>query len=359
MIVTSEISDTLQRLGKELPDYCKNNLKIAAEICLAMANRRGDGINYGRSLSVHGDGAAAEILSSALSRGLLAERDIPLALAYIAAVTEKIEHFWYDEKRGSFNLFWDGRSTNRYRQVQRVLEVNLDMANHMIVMLRNLEIAGLADREVDLSSLPAPKEWTVTPIPFSVTSDRIRETFLLRRGDLMLMLPLIDAGNLYRCAAYLPYPALCGRLEGAPEAPMPYLIPEYRFGDKTYMPVSFFRSAECEQEGDLVRIVAKGNLAAVGEKLPVESDIPFTTTFVFDGERLSARFETGKKPDGARVILGSHEKIPYITPVGFEREIPVETEGVYDFMTPSGAILCATEAQASSPALLGWDATLA
>ena len=358
ILVTSELSDTLEKIGAALPPSCAENLRLAADICLKMANRRGDGVNYGRSLSTHGDGAAAEILSSALARRLIGQEDIPLALAYIAAVVRKLTTFWYDEKRGSFNIFWDGRSTNRYRQVHRVLEVNLDMANHMLTLLHNLEIAGLADRAVDFSIIPAPEKWTATEVIFSEGEGRRREAAILRKGDDLVMLPLIGAGSLYRSAAYLPFPALLGRLEGAPEAEMPFLVPEYRRGEARYMPISFYSRVETREGDDCVTVRAEGKLAVIGEKYPAESDIGFTAEYRFEGAKISARYSTGEPMDEAGMIVGSHTGRGDLTAVGFDEEQAIPTEGVYDFMTPTGPILTAAACRAAHPSVIGWDAAI-
>ena len=88
-ILSSEISDRYLEIGKELPKIISHNLKVCAKYSLFMANACGDGFNYGRSLSVHGDLAPAEILSSALSRGLIEDADKETALAYIFAVLQK------------------------------------------------------------------------------------------------------------------------------------------------------------------------------------------------------------------------------------------------------------------------------
>lgn len=136
LLVASETYDTLESLGKTIPDSMSKNLKNSAEIILFMANNRGDGINYGRSLSSYGDSAALEILSSAAACGLLDETQQKQAITYSLRIIEKLKHFWYDENRKSFNLWWDGRNTNKYRNISRILEANLDMAIHLLIVLQ-------------------------------------------------------------------------------------------------------------------------------------------------------------------------------------------------------------------------------
>ena len=343
ILVSSEFSDTMQDVGGEIPAPVLNNLAHSAKIALQMANERGDGINYGRSLSCHGDGATLEVLSSAFARGLIDGADRDTALLYCVRITEKILNFWYDKERKSFNIWWDGRSTNRYRQVHRVLEVNLDMANHLLTTLANFELAGLADTLPRINSLPCPEGWIATDLDFIADGNSRARTVILRHRDIMAMLPLIGVGKVYANAAYQPYPAICGVVEGAPEAKHPYLIPEYKCPDgSVFRPIQFYTDIKTEQDGGAVRVSARGNLAKLGAQYPERTEHSFTTVYRFEGNEISASFETDLDYTEAQMTLGRHGETAELLAFGFDSCKSETTEDVYDFFTPSGRI---TEAQ--------------
>ena len=158
-LLSSEISDNFFLMDQPMPEWAQKNLTLAAEYALFAANSKGDGYNYGRSLSTHGDSAMAEVLSAALARGFVKEKDRPLAVAYIGAIVEKLLSFWYRDEIESFDIWWNGRSTNKYRQVQRVFEVNLDMCLHLYTVLLSLVRADVANEMPDFSLISAPRYW--------------------------------------------------------------------------------------------------------------------------------------------------------------------------------------------------------
>ena len=92
LLIPAELIDTLNSIGKELPEFALKNLKDSADLALARHNPRGDGVQYGRSLSVHGDCAFLEVLSTALRVGLIDEDMKPLALSFSGAILKKSPH---------------------------------------------------------------------------------------------------------------------------------------------------------------------------------------------------------------------------------------------------------------------------
>ena len=359
ILVTSEMSDTLGDVERDVPQKVLDNLAHAAKMCIGMANEKGDGINYGRSLSCHGDGAVLEIIASAFARGLIAPEDKDTALLYSIRITEKIFNFWYDKSLRSFNIWWDGRSTNKYRQDHRVLEVNMDMANHMLTTLANFEEAGLADTLPSLDKLPAPKEWTVSEFDFLNTPEQVAKTVVLRRGDTLVMLPLVGIGNWYEKSGYMPCPNICGVIEAAPEAPYPFFIPEYKTenGD-TYRPIQFYTSVTTKQDRSAVKLRALGDLAKCGDKQPVRSEYGFEVNFVFEGDVIRAEYVTALKNANATMLIGYHGDTIDCKVFGFDGETEENVDGVYDFKTPAGAITKAITYRASTVNTLGYEVKL-
>ena len=356
-IVSSELSDAFLLADKPFDGFLKENLRLAAEHCLFMANRRGDGWNYGRSLSCHGDCAIAEVLSSALARGLIQDDKKSLAISYISKIFEKTLTFWYDKDRESFNIWWDGRSTNGYRQVHRVMQVCLDMGLHLLSTLRNLTVAGLDGAIPDESLIPSPDEWIYDEIKFHSDKNQISEAISLRKGDRLIMLPLIGLGHHISNAAYMPFPALCNEIEAAPEAHFPFLTPEYTIDSKVYRPCQYFKSITVSKENGSVKVKALGNLAICEEKFPIESSIAFNTVYTFNKNEISATFSISSNYEKAEMVTGTHSNKVKIDVFGFGdekiifenplienyktfnvNELTDENRYPYFFMTPHGFI---------------------
>ena len=358
MLVTSELSDTLDSVHKPFPDSAAENLRKMAKICVFMANKKGDGINYGRSLSCHGDCACVEALASAFRRGLVEEQDKDVALAYSVKILEKTLNFWYNSEKRSFDIWWNGRSTNRYRQSHRVLEVNLDMAMHLLTTLTNFELSGLADTEPK-DVIPSPEKWEALEIPFKLGKEETAKTFVFRKKDTLVMLPLIGIGLMYKASAYQPYPAICGVLEAAPEAKMPFLVPEYTLANGSKArPIQYYDSAVLTSEDDKLTVTAKGTLCLMDGTFPEKANGSFTSVFTVEGEQISAVFTADADVTGVETVIGVHNENDVITPHGFDGSEEIVTKDVYDFMTPHGAVVKAALYKKNGNGAIGYTAKL-
>ena len=353
IILSSEFADTAMDLGLSVPEFLKNNLKNAAEMSLLMANNRGDGVNYGRSLSCHGDATPLEIISSAVAYGLLDVENVPASVAYSVRIIEKILDFWYDTEKGSFDIWWRGRSTNKYRQIHRVLEVNLDMAMHLITTLRNFERAGIADISVADGAIEESDSWSLSRIDF--TPDGKRSLFILKRRGILSLLPLIGLGSVCDWAAYMPYPVICGVLEGAPQAHFPFLVPEYSIdGELTARPIEFYDSISWSKEGLGFVIVAEGYLAFLDSGTAEKSPYRFKTVYTFSEKEINVSFTTDAPYSKARMVIGVHNAKDNLKALGFDSLSDILTDGEYDFKTPSGAIVKACECFSERHTKLGY-----
>lgn len=375
-LVSSELSDTFALAGLKFNSVFEENLKLAAKHSLFMANKQGDGWNYGRSLSCHGDCAIAEVLSSALSRDLIDESDRALALAYIKAITDKTVNFWYDKSRGSYNIWWDGRSTNGYRQVARVMQVNLDMGIHLLSTLRNLEQASLADTIPDTSLIPSPEKWCYDRIKFA-DGEYVCEAIVLRYGDILSMIPLIGLRDHIHYSAYMPYPAICRMVESAPEGPMPFLIPEYVKDGVHLRPTQYFKSIDVKQENEKIYVYANGNLAVTDSKFPTDSGIPFSIKYTFNDKKITCEFSADGDFDTATLTSGTHGDGTSIEVYGFDSsrlvfskpnpkdysrfivyECTDEEREAYKYMTPHGFITEAYEYTVKNPGVISYKINL-
>jgi len=340
-IVSSELADLYFDLGLQLPKPISDNLKMCAEYALFMANEKGDGFNYGRSLSIHGDLAPVESLCSSLAHGLVDEKDIPLALAYTGCVLKKCFNYWLNKEENSFDLWWGGRTTNAYRQVYRILEVNMDIVCHLYALYKNLCAAGLANTEIPEGIIPSPDCWQVKRLAFSEKY----YTFILRYRDNLVMLPFVRTNAFKLKASYNPFPALCGLTEGSPESVLPYLIPEYVGNDgEKYRPQSFVMKTEEKQNGDTLEIVAYGKLMRVSDLS--ESEYSYRQTVVFFPNSISVSFEINEPMQSASMLVAHKKGIGDIAFEGFTEARGVEILDNDDYKTPHGkydkAFMCST-----------------
>lgn len=358
-VFSAELSDTLHEADIELPQIAKKNLESAASAILFMANDKGDGMTYGRSLSCHGDATVIETLSSAFSRNLVNENQKEEGILYSIKAIDKILTKWYDKERDSFNIWWEGRTTNKYRGVERILEVNLDMANHLFMALKNFERGGVADVS-PRCTLKFPNKWTLYDLNFLKTENDLRKTVILRYKDTLAMLPLIGMGRLKTNASYLPYPSICGCIESAPEANHPFLIPEYTdLSGKKYRPCQFFTDCTISEIDNKIEISITGNLMECNDTaIPQRTDLNFGITYTFENEFITAHFISEFDFCEAEMIVGVHGDGTKIEAFGFDGFKEIDTYSDDNFKTPSGYITKAEVYKAANTKTLGYKVTL-
>ena len=357
LVLSSEFIDTARLAGLEVPQFVKDNQRLAVEAMLFIANREGCGISYGRSVSIHGDGTVVEVLSSAFAEGLIKKSEQPLALAYSLRIIQKTISFWYNGEKGCFDMWWGGRGHDEYRPIDRILETNLDIANHLYMYLKNFELAGVADVEIDYD-IPEYKEWKIYELDFVKDNDKVRKAVFMRRENRLVMLPFVAFGSPYGVhSAYFPFPSVSGGvLEGAPTARYAFLVPEYtdRSGDK-FLPVQHYSHVEVTKDGDTVRIQAEGYLAKREGIDSLKTDKRFSIDYRFSGADISVRFRTNEDMNYAEMITGDSGRGVSISSVGFESCEDVDTTGRDDYCATHGPILNAKLHRTKNTKLLGYN----
>lgn len=284
-----------------------------------MANPAGDAILYGRSVACHGDACAPEVISSAFVYGLIDEGEKDLALTFSYTVLHKMVNFWYDGEMGSFNLWFNGRSTNKYRSVDRVYEVNLDLAIHLFATLKNLERAGLADMEIT-GAIPEKDKWESMYIPFSEEKNKKRGLVVLKRNGRLMLLPFVGLGSTWmRHAAYYPFPVMARLLEACATAEYPFMLPEYVDAEgRVYRSCNNFTDIYTQQGEDMVTVVTKGTLLRTDATEPWQSDIPFLQTVTVLGNTVTIKTECERDFPLARTYYGAVDERVRIEPFGYD-----------------------------------------
>ena len=350
-LLAAELADLYRDVEMPLPDGVKRNLLKSVDFALFMSNPIGDGWNYGRSLSMHGDLAPAELIASALAHGLVKEDEKDKALSYIFSVLEKTLFFWYDVHRQSFNIWWDGKTTNNYRQTHRILEVNMDMASHLYALCDNLLAAGLAESPVS-RVIPMPREWEYKKLEF----DGAIAAYILRHEDTLSMLPFIGTKKLMKNTSYNPFPAICGVIEASPESSLPFLIPEYTDTDgEKYRPAHHVYKTEEKRTEDGLLITAYGRLmrASDGDA----TDIEYRHDFLFSGSSIISEIEIFSDMTCAEMITATESDDTVMLVGGFDSSERLEILDTNDFKTPHGAYTRAYRHTSTTPKRLGYKIT--
>ena len=351
LVLSSEISDLYRDLNRPIPDPVLHNLAICAEHSLFMANIVGDGFNYGRSLSVHGDLTPAEILASALSRGLIKDEDKRTATAYIFAILQKLFYFWFNSSKDSFDIWWNGRTTNDYRQIHRLLEVNMDMASHIYALFDNITAAELENEKIS-AILPYPKSWEYRKIEF----DGVHSAYTLRYKDYLCMLPFIGTKKLAAVASYNPFPSICGFTEGSPMSTLPFLVPEYTdISGKKYRPVHFVKRTKEAKSGSTLTITAYGNLMCIDDGFS-ESAIEYRQDLRFSDGEITVEFEVFSDMVSAEMFTAENAERMKIFVGGFTESYKTPILDNDDFKTPHGAYTVAHKHYSKAPKRLGYKA---
>lgn len=294
--VPSHLMEQYLSMGQPVPQNVMDSFAEVVSIFFWLRNPWGDGFPYGRSRAVNGDLAQARTLLKAMQMNMLSEQAFRDAHAYIARVAEKVRDFWYDPELGCVNLWLKGRNTDLYRNITRILEVNMGVQNSMRNILQSAEALGIADMPVPESDYGYTDTWQCKETIFDEAPDKKRAAYFLRRGDRIFALPLIGTGK-YAChAAYLPFPVCARFIESPQDTSVPFLTPRYKTADgKILIPAGFFREIRTEISFDKVVIYAQGQMSIVDPSLNINEPKPygrFSAVYTFEGDYIRVSFDT-------------------------------------------------------------------
>jgi len=339
--MSCEMIELLTGIGKPVPAFLMENFRQAVRLALDCANPKGDGIIYGRSLSVYGCCKYLSLLSTGLRHGLIDEAEVSTAVSYCAALLDDCYTFWFDSARKSYNIWLDGRTTNSYRSIDRLMELNLSVSGNMLTMLQNFEQAGVAD--VPIGALPENPHDFSNPAKtvFCDLPEKKRMLYSFVHRGRLWQLPLICTGFRPLRADYLPFPTTTFRLEAPPEQFIPLIVPFFKDGTQDpLLPAGFYHEITDEAIDGGCCIRAKGFMCRATEenRTAVESDIPFEAVYRFTNERITIRFTADTEQKLLCRSLYGAVSNPFV--VRFNGTIPQARDVSSDcsFFTPHGAI---------------------
>ncbi len=271
-LIHTELADTCHALEIPIPQQVKDGVCRSLKLLLELYNPQGDGIAYGRSLSAHGDLTAPEVVSTAAREGWLKEGQKDCAVQYCLAGIKKVLTFWFNREKQSFDLWFNGRTTNRYRQVHRIMEVNLDLCAQLIGTLHNMEQAGLAECSMEMELTQLKKELNCVKTTFL---DPQNSFYAVHTPQRIWQLPVVGTGEWYQSPAYYPLPMAPQFVELPPENPsdgstLPVLLPLAELQDgRIVFPVQYFANSIVQTASGGIEICIKLDAMAVaGEKEP-------------------------------------------------------------------------------------------
>lgn len=336
--MNADICMGLADLGKPVPEFLTENLRKSAEIYYSMRNRKGEGFIYGRSISAYGETHVCEGLAFALKCGLIPKERKDEVICYCIHLMENLLSFWYKEDIHSFDLWMNGRKTQTYRAIHRILEANIDLCEKLFVTLECFEDAGLADY-IPEEDLKEPEKWDAYETRFVEAKGKERAMFVLRRKDHTFMLPFVGLGYLMRDSAYYPFPAEAKFVQASTEVQHPFLTPEVILSDGSVaMPIEFIESVDAEYGDDNVKITAKGTLCKTNHYVDVDdlrADCKFTIVYLFEGNKISVSFSFDKEIAAAKMLFaGTNLDVVRFNGAEYEKTLDVSENS--DFYTPHG-----------------------
>ena len=145
ILLIAEICERLIETDMEVPDDLKLKLRKAADIALALINQDGYGFTIGRSIGVYGETAMLEILATSAYLNVLTPSEKDYSYAFSTKVLHRYLDFWYNPKMQSIDLWEQGRKTDAYRGMHRILGENFSVIHQFISINKLWSKAGYDD----------------------------------------------------------------------------------------------------------------------------------------------------------------------------------------------------------------------
>lgn len=331
ILIPGEIISLIMATGMEAPEKIRTMLRKSAEIFLHLADEKGLGFSYGRSIGAYGDTAAMEVLSAAAEAGGIYEGDEEeLAYGYSVRILQNLLDFWYDREMQSVNMWEKGRRTDGYRNKNRILGENMSLFMQMVNSYEHWVRAGWQEREVtrEYGNLVAGIEKYFF-VPFAGGQYQ-RGLAIVRDQGHVWSLPMIGGGKkYYGMDPYLPIPQENLVLDQVPDESHGNLVPELVMEDgRVLRPVSFFDSIETkEQEGAFLVICRQRQLCLMGGEGPEAAEgVRVVTEYLFRSGRITRKDEF-ELASGQRLEKIRLTQLVYSTGPRLEKE---ESRVVFD-----------------------------
>ena len=254
VLLIAEICERLLETDVPVTDELRATLRKSVDVAMMLANTRGDGFSYGRSLGPYGDTAVLEILSVAAELGVLSGEEKDDAYAYSHRIVRKYVDFWHDPRIRSVDMWNQGRRTDAYRAKHRILGENFSLLHQIISANERWNAAGYRDK-APREDLQARLDKRLPPFKFVwfARGEYDRALALVRDRDIVFSLPLINGGTgQHANSPYYPLPFAHHLVAGVPDSTAAHaqLIPKFTLDDGSeLLATAFIRDVSHSSEG--------------------------------------------------------------------------------------------------------------
>jgi len=274
VLLIAEICQRYVETGLTVTPELKQLLRKAAILALSMANERGEGFSFGRSIGPYGDTAMLEILSVAAYLGVLNDDERQYSYAYSSRIASRYAEFWFDEKIHSVDMWGNGRRTDIYRGKHRILGENFSLLHQIASTNALWNRAGFKD----VVPKPNLQTWLdKTQPPFALTrfarGEYDRALAVYRdRGHVWNLLLVNGGRGQHDNSPYYPLPFSSSLVAGVPDsgAERPQLLPKFHFSDGTALvPTVYIKNIESSsQAGRHTVTYRQSELTRLGKTTP-------------------------------------------------------------------------------------------
>lgn len=245
LLIPAELANLLTETQVPVPTEIIQMLKKSVAVCLMIANEKGDGIMYGRSIGAYGDTAVLEILSIANRLELLNEKEQVLAFGYSEKIIEKFRSFWFNPQTKQVNMWDFGRQTDGYRNKNRILGETLSLQLQILHSIENFQHNPLHDAETGLTFSEILSQLPMYQVFTFDESKGPKLLVVVRTAEHVFMVPFINGGEkYYETSPYLPMPMSTDFLEFTPDVLKGNLVPLLTQGTASYLPLAPFATIE-------------------------------------------------------------------------------------------------------------------
>ncbi|MGU7774260.1 hypothetical protein ACV229_29295 [Burkholderia sp. MR1-5-21] len=294
-LLIGEVVERTFEMGNEanLTPELKGYLRKSVDLILPQLNANGQGFNYGRSIGPYGDTAFMEILTAAANAGVLSQKEMQIAYAFIYKAAQRFDTFWYDPSlpTPSVNMWVKGRGTDAYRGKPRVMGENFSLLHQYLYVnawWNKLGFGGnapMADADYGawLDALP---RYTLTwyNLPGDTAHPYSAALLTVRDGRRVINLNLSQAPDYNSFTPYYPVPFSDKLIYGTTDLGYALLIPQVSYNGKTYIPVTYYKNLNVQQSNGQVIVsfdTAKFRLAAKNATYATDLDLQAHTVLTF------------------------------------------------------------------------------
>lgn len=286
ILLIAEICERFMETGMPVTDEIKGMLRRSVDVALMLANPRGDGFSFGRSLGPYGDTAPLEILTAASALGVLTPDEQVHAYAYASRIVGKYADFWFNPAIHSVDMWNQGRRTDNYRARNRILGENFSLLHQLMAANQRWNASGFKDKP-PAADLQAWVDRTQPPfkLVWFAKGEYDRALALWRDDGTLFSLPLINGGSgQHANSPYYALPFAQGLVAGTPDsgATPAQLLPKFELDDGTQLlPAAFFKNIETRGDGSHVDVsIHQDELDRLGQARPVkDARIQVDTTY--------------------------------------------------------------------------------